>query len=110
MTVTSNTGLRGKLVRDRIPEIIRRSGDTPVIETASPEDYGRYVNAKLQEELDEYLDSEDITELADLIEVCFAAAAALQGCRPAALLVHVRDKREQRGGFDERIVWMGNLP
>ena len=67
--------MRGKLVCDRIPEIILRAGLTPVIETAAPEDYGRYVHAKLAEELAEYLSSEDVAEVADLIEVCFAAAA-----------------------------------
>ncbi|MGH3871567.1 MAG: hypothetical protein ACRDSR_08660 [Pseudonocardiaceae bacterium] len=107
--MTSGTSMRGKLVRDRIPEIILRSGLVPVIETASPEDYGRYVRAKLEEELEEYLSSGDVTEVADLVEVCFAAAA-LHGVGPDELLAIARDKRQQRGGFDDRLVWMGNLP
>ncbi len=100
--------MRGKLVRDRIPEIILQAGLIPVIETASPEDYGRYVRAKLEEELEEYLSSGDVTEVADLVEVCFAAAA-LHGVGPDELLAIARDKRQQRGGFDDRLVWMGNL-
>lgn len=99
--------MRGKLVRDRIPEIILQAGLIPVIETASPEDYGRYVRAKLKEELEEYLSSGDVVELADLIEVCFAAAA-LDGLTPGDLLVIVREKHAARGGFDNRLIWMGN--
>lgn len=107
--MSSVTSLRGKLVRDRIPEIIQQAGHVPVIETASPQDYGRYVRAKLQEELEEYLSSGDVTEVADLIEVCFAAAA-LHGVDQDELLAIARDKRQQRGGFDDRVVWLGNLP
>ncbi len=95
--------MRGKLVRDRIPEIILRAGLVPVIETAAPEDYDRYVRAKLQEELEEYLSSGDVAE------VCFAAAA-LHGIGQDELLAIAQDKRAQRGGFDDRLVWMGNLP
>jgi predicted house-cleaning noncanonical NTP pyrophosphatase (MazG superfamily) len=49
--MTSGTSMRGKLVRDRIPEIILQAWLIPVIETASPEDYGRYVRAKLRRSL-----------------------------------------------------------
>ncbi|MGH3915530.1 MAG: hypothetical protein ACRDTC_19300 [Pseudonocardiaceae bacterium] len=101
--------MRGKLVRDRIPEIIRREGLIPVVETASPQDYGGYVRAKLKEELAEYLGSGDVAELADLVEVCFAAAA-LHGVGPEELLAIALDKRQQCGGFDDRLVWLGNLP
>ncbi|MGH3930481.1 MAG: hypothetical protein ACRDTF_10950, partial [Pseudonocardiaceae bacterium] len=103
------TTLRGKLVRDRIPEIILREGLVPVVETASPEDYGWYVRAKLKEELAEYLSSGDVAEVADLVEVCFAAAA-LHGVGPDELLAIARAKRQQRGGFNDRLVWLGNLP
>jgi predicted house-cleaning noncanonical NTP pyrophosphatase (MazG superfamily) len=107
--MADGTGMRGKLVRDRIPEIIRQDGLEPVIEIASHEDYGEYVRAKLAEELEEYLSSGDVTEVADLVEVCFAAAA-LHGVSPDGLLAITRDKRQQRGGFDGRLVWLGNRP
>jgi predicted house-cleaning noncanonical NTP pyrophosphatase (MazG superfamily) len=109
VAMSGDTTLRGKLVRDRIPEIILRKGLVPIVETASPQNYDRYVRAKLEEELAEYLSSGDVAELADLVEVCFAAAA-LHGVGPDELLAIARDKRQQRGGFDDRLVWMGNLP
>jgi predicted house-cleaning noncanonical NTP pyrophosphatase (MazG superfamily) len=101
------SAVRGKLVRDRIPEIIKREGLVPLVEPAPRHEYNQYVNAKLQEELHEYLASGDVEELADLIEVCFAAADS-KGVGREQLLEIVRDKRERRGGFAERLIWYGN--
>ncbi|HEX6967646.1 MAG TPA: nucleoside triphosphate pyrophosphohydrolase, partial [Micromonosporaceae bacterium] len=99
--------LRGKLVRDRVPEIIRQAGLVPITEPAPPHLLGQYVDAKLQEELHEYLTSGDVEELADLIEVCFAAAKC-KGVSPEQLLEIAREKRDRRGGFSERMIWFGN--
>ena len=46
-----------KLVRDRIPEIIESSGRTCVTEILSDEDYLKMLDAKLDEELAELLES-----------------------------------------------------
>lgn len=97
----------GKLVRDGIPDIIRADGLSPVVWTVSGAKHSLHVRAKLREELDEFLDSGDPVELADLIEVCFAAAA-IQNVGRDELMEMVRDKRERRGGFDGRVVWFGN--
>lgn len=40
-----------KLVRDRIPELIRASGRTPVIRTLSDDEYWAALDAKLDEEV-----------------------------------------------------------
>ena len=65
-----------KLVRDRIPEIIEASGKTCVTEILSEETYLRMVDDKLDEELAEYHSDQTIEELADLLEVIYAAAMA----------------------------------
>jgi len=61
-----------KLVRDRIHEIIEQSGKQAIIEEVSGEKYLELLNAKLGEELQEYLDSDNVEELADLVEVVYA--------------------------------------
>src|SRR5690242_12830846 len=61
-----------KLVRDKIPQIIQQSGKQAIIEEASDKEYLELLNAKLGEELQEYIDSENIEELADLVEVVYA--------------------------------------
>ena len=65
-----------KLVRDRIPEIIEESGKICKKETLNDEEYLRMIDAKLDEELAEYHKDQNIEELADLMEVIYAAAVA----------------------------------
>ena len=92
-----------KLVRDRIPEIIESSGNTCVTEILSDEDYLRMLDAKLDEELAEYHKDQNIEELADLMEVIYAAAMA-QGYTPEQLEQVRREKAEKRGGFERKIL------
>ena len=91
-----------KLVRDRIPEIIERAGKRATVETLSDADFLAAVDAKLQEELDEYLTSGDTTELADLLETLYAAASA-RGVGVDELERIRLKKREERGGFELKL-------
>ena len=59
-----------KLVRDKIPEIIKNNGAKAVnTKILSDEEYLISLNTKLEEELKEYLESGEVEELADLEEV-----------------------------------------
>ncbi len=59
-----------KLVRDKIPEIIMQNdGKTCKIKVMDDDEYLLALNTKMQEELNEYLESGDVEELADLEEV-----------------------------------------
>lgn len=92
-----------KLVRDRIPEIIEANGKKCSTEILSDEAYLKMVDAKLDEELAEYHKDQNIEELADLLEVIYAAAQA----RGYSLeeLEEVRAKKaEKRGAFREKIL------
>lgn len=99
--------LRGKLVRDLIPDIIRQDNLTPIIEQAPPAEFEERLVAKLREEVEEFAASGEVEELVDVMEVCFAAAAR-RGVTPEVLEELTRDKRERRGGFGRRLVWLGN--
>ncbi len=92
-----------KLVRDRIPEIIESGGSSCVTEILSEEKYRQMLHLKLQEELDEYLQSGEAEELADLLEVMQAAAAA-QGLCWAQIEDLRQKKKAARGGFEKRIL------
>jgi predicted house-cleaning noncanonical NTP pyrophosphatase (MazG superfamily) len=100
----------GKLVRDRIPQIIRQDGAEPVTYAAGPEEYRRRLRDKLAEEVAEFLEAEEEKapeELADVLEVVRALAADL-GVE-ADQLEKIREaKAGERGAFAERIVWTGN--
>ena len=92
----------GKLVRDRIPEIIENSGKNPITETLSQEEYLKELDAKLNEEVAEYQEDKSIEEMADVLEVLFAICEA-RGHSVEELLQVREEKREKRGGFREKI-------
>ena len=92
-----------KLVRDRIPDIIKFSGKSCITEILSDEDYLRMVDAKLDEELAEYHKDQNIEELADLMEVIYAAAIA-RGYTLEQLERVRADKAAKRGGFAKKIL------
>lgn len=92
-----------KLVRDRIPEIIEKDGKTCVCETLSQEQYIAMLDAKLNEELAEYQESKSLEELADLLEVMGAVVKA-RGYTWEQLNAIRKKKRDERGGFEKRIL------
>ncbi|HIH39145.1 TPA: nucleoside triphosphate pyrophosphohydrolase, partial [Candidatus Woesearchaeota archaeon] len=51
---------KSKLVRDKIPQIIKNNGDKSVFHIASDEEYGSKLNEKLIEEVNEWSSSQTI--------------------------------------------------
>ena len=92
-----------KLVRDRIPEIIEKSGKTCTTEILSDEAYLKMIDAKLDEELAEYHQDQSLEELADLVEVIHAAAIA-RGYTLEELEERRAQKAQDRGGFEKRLL------
>lgn len=92
-----------KLVRDKIPEIIRSTGKEPVIRIAGDHQYKRLLQQKMWEEVEEFMASGKNEELADILEVV-KALAAVQGIGWEELEALTDTKAEQRGGFSKRVV------
>ena len=92
-----------KLVRDRIPAIIRATGATCETEILSDADYLALLDRKLEEELAEYRQDRNVEELADLMEVVYACAAARGYSREELEAVRA-EKAAKRGGFAEKIL------
>ena len=92
-----------KLVRDRIPEIVKADGKCCIVETLSDEEYLRLLELKLDEELAEYQESKDLEELADLLEVIQAVVKA-RGWTMEGLERVRAQKAAERGGFDKKIL------
>jgi predicted house-cleaning noncanonical NTP pyrophosphatase (MazG superfamily) len=98
-----------KLVRDRIPDMIQAAGQEYATEVMSLEDYQQALREKLIEEAQEAADASDlIGELADLYEV-MDALINFYGIEPDAIGAEQRRKRDERGGFSQRIrlLWSG---
>lgn len=92
-----------KLVRDKIPEIIEKDNKTCEIRILDDDEYLKMIDAKLDEELAEYHKDQNLEELADILEVLYAATKArgysleeLEECR--------REKAEKRGEFKRKIL------
>lgn len=92
-----------KLVRDRIPEIITAGGSIPDWETLGDASYLQLLEEKLEEELAEYLESKNIIELADLMEVIYAVVES-KGYSIEQLEQERLEKAEKRGAFKKKIL------
>lgn len=91
-----------KLVRDRIPEIIEASGHKCETRVLSDDEYLMELKNKLQEEVNEYLESDSVEELADIIEVVHSLSA--QSGSSIESVEEIRsNKANERGGFTEKI-------
>ena len=91
-----------KLIRDKIPEIIEKSGKKCIVEEMDVDTYIQYLDQKLNEELAEYQADKSLEELADLLEVMCAVAIA-RGYSVEELEKVRREKAEERGGFEKRL-------
>ncbi|MBB6099656.1 putative house-cleaning noncanonical NTP pyrophosphatase (MazG superfamily) [Deinobacterium chartae] len=94
-----------KLVRDRIPDILRGQGKPCEVRTLGPGEYHAALLAKLEEEALEARESGgSLEELADVLEVLRALLAA-RGVAWEDLERARQRKRASRGGFEAR-VWL----
>ena len=92
-----------KLVRDRIPEIIDNTGKKATVEKLEDLAYKKHLDKKLGEELQEYLESDNVEELADIIEVIYAISKH-KGVTIQNLEAIRSQKAEARGAFDKRFL------
>lgn len=92
-----------KLVRDKIPEIIKENGGACKIRILDDDEYLEMIDKKLDEELCEYHKDQNIEELADLLEVIYAAAQA-RGYTVDELHKVREKKADKRGGFKDKIL------
>lgn len=91
-----------KLVRDRIPEIIESKGQVAVTKILNDDVFVEELRRKLGEEVEEYLESESIEELADILEVIYTLSNH-QGYPPDKLEAIRQSKSLERGGFSDRV-------
>jgi predicted house-cleaning noncanonical NTP pyrophosphatase (MazG superfamily) len=91
-----------KLVRDKIPEIIEKDNKKCEIKILNDEEYKKALSLKLVEEANEFLESNNIDELADVLEVIDAIKKAFNFNKKT--IEEVKNKKAcERGKFEKRI-------
>ncbi|MBO1511126.1 nucleoside triphosphate pyrophosphohydrolase [Metabacillus bambusae] len=95
-----------KLVRDKIPEIIKSSGKEFRTKQLNGVGYIKELRTKLKEEINEYIeadtDGQALEELADILEIIHSLAV-VHGSNFESVDDIRQDKYIKRGGFQEKI-------
>ena len=92
-----------KLVRDKIPDIIKEDGKECKHHVANYDEYKTRLYEKMREELDEFINTPCYEEAADMYEV-FSSICAVHDMNMIQVEVVAVDKRNKRGGFTNRII------
>ncbi len=92
-----------KLVRDKIPQIIKQKGKIPITHIASDEEYKNKLHEKLKEETDEFIKNPSKEEIADILEV-IDSICELNKISKNDLESLKKQKAKERGSFKNRII------
>ncbi len=92
-----------KLVRDRIPELIRESGRKYTSRILSDEEYLKALIDKVIEEMEDYRESGNEEELADVYEA-LDCLMKFKNYEPLRMDYLKLMRRESRGSFMKRIL------
>lgn len=92
-----------KLVRDKIPQIIKKDGQNPIIHTANKKEYFQKLKEKLFEEVNEFQKDNNPEELADILEVIYALSAFKNVSKRKLEAIRIK-KVLQRGAFKKKII------
>jgi len=93
----------GKLVRDKIPEIMRSEGRRPKTHVVRREEFGRRLAQKLMEESTEYANDPNLEELADVLEVVYSLCLVHRTTFPKLERIR-KAKARKKGSFRKRII------
>ena len=91
-----------KAIRDKIPEIIKNSGNNCNVKKLTDDEFLIEIEAKLREELEEYFQNKSVEELADIVEVV-NRISVLRGVSEEELEKIRERKSTERGKFDENL-------
>lgn len=92
-----------KLVRDKIPEYIRKKGGNPITHIADDAEYWQKLKDKLLEEVEEFKKDESLEEFADLLEV-IDTIADYKRFNIDEVNKDRKKKAEEKGKFKDRII------
>lgn len=92
-----------KLVRDKIPDVIRRNGGNPSFHIAVCLEFEYQLNNKLREEVEEFCKSVSPEEIADILEV-IEAICKYHGFSRGKIDKLKKKKARNNGKFNKRVI------
>lgn len=92
-----------KLVRDKIPEILKQKGLNPLTHTANEIEYWVKLKDKLKEEVNEFLINGNEEELVDILEVV-DFICKFKNINKENLEKLKKKKAKERGSFNNKII------
>ena len=92
-----------KLVRDKIPEYIKKKGEAVITHIADEKEYWQKLKEKLIEEINEFNKNENTEEFADILEVIDTIAEYKKFDRKEIEKIKA-EKAETKGKFKKRII------
>lgn len=91
-----------KLVRDKITDIIEAGGRIAKYRILDENEYRQELNKKLQEEVKEYLEDNNVEELADIVEVIYGILNSMDVSIKEFEKTRI-NKQEKKGAFEKKI-------
>lgn len=92
-----------KLVRDKIPDILRNNGMKPKIHIANDPEYFEALKNKLKEEVDEFFRESNEEEIVDILEVIDAIINYKNFKKKDLEFIKV-NKSNNKGKFNSKII------
>ncbi|QWI09766.1 nucleoside triphosphate pyrophosphohydrolase [Bacillus mycoides] len=95
-----------KLIRNKIPQIIKDNGKTPTTRILPEDEYIKELCKKTQEELTEYIEAKTKTDKLEELSYLLELINALTEREGTTLeeINNIRKKKaEERGGFSDRV-------
>ena len=91
-----------RLVRDKIPDIILKDHCLPTTRVLNDDEYIKELNKKLMDEVNSYLETENIEEMVDILEV-IRAILDVKGTSYEEIEEKRIKKLKKRGGFKDKV-------
>ena len=92
-----------KLVRDKIPDIIKKNGQKPICHIANDEEYKEALLKKLDEEVKEFQHDKTAMEIGDMMDILDAISDVFNFSKEDIEKERVK-KNQERGSFSKRII------
>ena len=91
-----------RLVRDKIPDIILKDHCLPTTRVLNDDEYIKELNKKLMDEVNSYLETENIEEMVDILEV-IRAILDVKGTSYEEIEEKRIKKANKRGTFKDKV-------